>query len=86
MTEQGQAAIAIVGATATGKSAVALAVAERLDGEIVNADSMQFYRGMDIGTAKLPHRGTARHPSSPNGYSRCPRGCFGRALPGVCSR
>jgi tRNA dimethylallyltransferase len=47
------AVIAIVGATAAGKSAVALEVAERLDGEIVNADSMQFYRGMDIGTAKL---------------------------------
>ena len=45
--------IAIIGATASGKSAVALEVAERLNGEIVNADSMQFYRGMDIGTAKL---------------------------------
>lgn len=56
--------IAIVGATATGKSAVALAVAERLGGEIVNADSMQFYRGMDIGTAKLPledRRGIPHH-------------------------
>lgn len=58
------AVIAIVGATATGKSAVALAVAERLDGEIVNADSMQFYRGMDIGTAKLTvdeRRGIPHH-------------------------
>ena len=58
------AAIAIVGATAAGKSAVALAVAERLDGEIINADSMQFYRGMDIGTAKLPvaeRRGIPHH-------------------------
>lgn len=45
--------IAIVGATATGKSAVGLELAQRLDGEIINADSMQFYRGMDIGTAKL---------------------------------
>ena len=56
--------IAIVGATATGKSAVALALAERLDGEIINADSMQFYRGMDIGTAKLPmadRRGIPHH-------------------------
>jgi tRNA dimethylallyltransferase len=49
-------AIAIVGATASGKSAVALEVAERVNGEIVNADSMQFYRGMNIGTAKLPMR------------------------------
>jgi tRNA dimethylallyltransferase len=51
--ERAPQVIAIVGATATGKSAVALSVAERLGGEIVNADSMQFYRGMDIGTAKL---------------------------------
>ncbi len=58
------AAITIVGATATGKSALSLALAERLDGEVVNADSMQFYRGMDIGTAKLPvdeRRGIAHH-------------------------
>ncbi len=45
--------VAIVGATATGKSAVSLAVARALDAEIINADSMQFYRGMDIGTAKV---------------------------------
>jgi tRNA dimethylallyltransferase len=46
--------IAIVGPTGTGKSALALALAERIGGEIVNADAMQLYRGMDIGTAKLP--------------------------------
>ncbi len=46
--------LAIVGPTGTGKSALALAVAERIGGEIVNADAMQLYRGMDIGTAKLP--------------------------------
>jgi tRNA dimethylallyltransferase len=46
--------IAIVGPTAVGKSAVADALAARLGGEIVNADSMQVYRGMDIGTAKTP--------------------------------
>ena len=45
--------IVICGATATGKSELALAVAKVFDGEIVNADSMQIYRGMDIGTAKL---------------------------------
>ena len=44
--------IAVVGATATGKSALAVALAQRLDGEVVNADALQFYRGMDIGTAK----------------------------------
>lgn len=43
----------ICGATATGKSDVAVALARHLDGEIINADSMQLYRGMDIGTAKL---------------------------------
>ncbi len=44
--------LAVVGETATGKSAVAMELAERFDGEIVNADSWQIYRGMDIGTAK----------------------------------
>jgi tRNA dimethylallyltransferase len=45
--------IAIVGPTAAGKSALGLALAHELGGEVVNADSMQLYRGMDIGTAKL---------------------------------
>ena len=45
--------IFIVGATATGKSALALEIAKQLRGEIVNADSMQLYKGMDTGTAKL---------------------------------
>ena len=46
--------IAVVGATATGKSGLAIALARALRGEIVNADSMQLYQGMDIGTAKEP--------------------------------
>ena len=45
--------IAIIGATGTGKSALATALARHLGGECVNADSMQFYRGMNIGTAKI---------------------------------
>jgi tRNA dimethylallyltransferase len=45
--------VIICGATATGKSELALAVAKELNAEIVNADSMQVYKGMDIGTAKL---------------------------------
>jgi tRNA dimethylallyltransferase len=56
--------LAIIGPTGTGKSALALAVAERVGGEIVNADAMQLYRGMDIGTAKLPpaeRRGIPHH-------------------------
>src|SRR4051812_49661098 len=46
--------VAVGGATAVGKSELALDLAERLGGEIVNTDAMQLYRGMDIGTAKLP--------------------------------
>jgi tRNA dimethylallyltransferase len=56
--------VAVVGATAAGKSDLALDLAERLGGEIVNTDAMQVYRGMDIGTAKLPvaeRRGIAHH-------------------------
>jgi len=56
--------IAVVGATATGKSELALALAEALGGEVVGADAMQLYRGMDIGTNKLPpqeRRGIPHH-------------------------
>ena len=45
-------AVLLMGPTAAGKSALALALAERCDGEIVSVDSAQVYRGMDIGTAK----------------------------------
>jgi tRNA dimethylallyltransferase len=45
--------VVVVGPTATGKSDLAVELAQRIDGEVVNADSMQLYRGMDIGTAKL---------------------------------
>jgi tRNA dimethylallyltransferase len=45
--------VAVVGPTATGKSALSIVLAKAIDGEVVNADSMQLYRGMDIGTAKL---------------------------------
>lgn len=45
--------VAVVGPTAAGKSALSIALAHALDGEVVNADSMQLYRGMDIGTAKI---------------------------------
>jgi tRNA dimethylallyltransferase len=53
----------ILGPTASGKSALALALAERLGGEILSADSMQVYRGMDIGTAKptSAERARVRH-------------------------
>ena len=52
----------IVGPTGAGKSALAMAVAERLNCEIVNADSRQFYRGMDLGTAKPSAEDRARVP------------------------
>jgi tRNA dimethylallyltransferase len=45
--------VVIAGATATGKSALSIALAKSIDAEIINADSMQVYRGMDIGTAKI---------------------------------
>lgn len=56
--------VAIVGPTGTGKSDLALALAEHFGGEVINGDALQFYRGMDIGTAKLPEtqrRGIAHH-------------------------
>ena len=46
--------VAVVGPTATGKSDLGVALARALGGEVVNADAMQLYRGMDVGTAKLP--------------------------------
>jgi tRNA dimethylallyltransferase len=54
--------IAVVGPTAAGKTAAALQVAERLDAEIVSCDSMQIYRGFDIGTAKPTAEERARVP------------------------
>jgi tRNA dimethylallyltransferase len=45
--------VVIAGATATGKSSLSVQVADAIDAEIINADSMQVYRGMDIGTAKI---------------------------------
>ena len=58
------AAVAVIGPTGTGKSELAVGLAERLGGEIVNCDAMQQYRGMDIGTAKLgpeERRGIPHH-------------------------
>jgi tRNA dimethylallyltransferase len=56
--------VAVLGATATGKSALALALAERFHGEIVNCDSTAVYRGFDIGTDKIgpaDRRGISHH-------------------------
>lgn len=64
MTERPHTPVAVVGPTATGKSDLALDLAQRWGGEIVNIDAMQLYRGMDIGTAKLApeeRRGIPHH-------------------------
>ncbi|WP_262848755.1 tRNA (adenosine(37)-N6)-dimethylallyltransferase MiaA [Mumia quercus] len=55
--------VAVVGPTAAGKSDLAVALAQRVGGEVVNVDAYQIYRGMDIGTAKLPEaeRGGVPH-------------------------
>lgn len=82
------AVIAVVGATATGKSELGVALAHWLDGEVVNADSMQLYRGMDVGTAKLapaarsgvPHHlldvWDVREPANVAGYQLMARRAF----------
>jgi tRNA dimethylallyltransferase len=54
--------VAVVGPTAAGKSDLAVAIAVALGGEVVSVDSMQIYRGMDIGTAKLTESGRAGVP------------------------
>ena len=70
--------LAVVGSTASGKTALAIALAKALDGEIVSCDSMQLYRHMDIGTAKpdaeeqagIPHHMIdVFDPTDPRGYS-----------------
>jgi tRNA dimethylallyltransferase len=77
--------VAVVGPTATGKTALAVDLALRMGGEVVNADSMQLYRGMDIGTAKpdpgerrgVPHHlldlWDVRQPASVAEYRRLAR-------------
>ncbi|HWG99145.1 MAG TPA: tRNA (adenosine(37)-N6)-dimethylallyltransferase MiaA [Pilimelia sp.] len=84
--------VAVVGPTAAGKSALSLALAEALGGEVVNADSMQLYRGMDIGTAKLApaeRAGIAHHvldiwdvtePASVAAYQRVARAAIDDVL------
>lgn len=86
--------VAVVGPTATGKTALSLALAQELSGEVVNADAMQLYRGLDIGTAKLPvdqRQGVPHHaldlwevtePASVAEYQRVAR----RAIDGILAR
>jgi len=84
----GPRVVAIVGPTAVGKSAAGIAVARAVGGEVVNADSMQLYLGMDVGTAKLtederdgvPHHLLdvldVREVSTVAGYQRMARACI----------
>lgn len=53
VTKAKQKLLAVIGPTAVGKTAMSIALAKRLDGEIISGDSMQVYKGMDIGTAKI---------------------------------
>jgi tRNA dimethylallyltransferase len=57
--------IVICGATATGKSDLAVSLSQHIGAEVINADSMQLYRGMDIGTAKNKY-GRAQRRSTPH--------------------
>jgi tRNA dimethylallyltransferase len=84
--------VAVVGPTATGKSELGLWLAQELGGEVVNADAMQLYRGMDVGTAKLTpaqRQGVPHHlldvldvteTASVAAYQRDARACVERLL------
>ena len=86
--------VCVVGTTASGKSDLAVALALRFDGEVVSADSMQIYKGFDIGTAKVTEaemRGVAHHMLDvvpPDGAYSVADYCrdAGRAVAGILSR
>ena len=69
---------ALVGATAVGKTAVALALAAGLGAEIVNADSLQVYRELDIGTAKPTSKLSGRWCPTTSSTWRTPRSLMTR--------
>ena len=75
--------VAVVGATASGKTGLSLDLAEALGGEIVNTDAMQVYRGMDIGTAKLPEAERRGIPHHLLDTLTRPRPGHGRGVPGL---
>jgi tRNA dimethylallyltransferase len=54
--------VVVTGPTAVGKSAIGLELARRLNGEIISADSVQVYRGLDVGSDKVPRGGDALLP------------------------
>ena len=81
-TDQRPLAIFLMGPTASGKTALALRLAERFRVELISVDSALVYRGMDIGTAKPSKETLKNHPhcmrASPNSIPR-PRNASGRA-------
>ncbi len=62
MSTQRKKLLVIAGPTASGKTALSLLLAKQMNGEIVSADSMQIYRGMDVGTAKATSAEQAEVP------------------------
>ena len=54
--------VAVVGPTATGKTALGVALAQQFSGEVISADSMQIYKGLDVGTAKVTPQETCGIP------------------------
>ena len=83
------AVVAVVGPTATGKTALGVALAQQFSGEVISADSMQIYKGLDVGTAKVTPQETCGIPhhawtSSPR--KDLQRGGFHRAGQGSISR
>ena len=56
------AVVAVVGPTATGKTALGVALAQQFSGEVISADSMQIYKGLDVGTAKVAPQETCGIP------------------------
>ena len=56
------AVVAVVGPTATGKTALGVALAQQFSGEVISADSMQIYKGLDVGTAKVTPQETCGIP------------------------
>jgi tRNA dimethylallyltransferase len=78
-------AVAIMGPTASGKTAAALAIAERIPSEIISVDSALVYRGMDIGTAKPTPRRTGGRAAPPDRHHRPTGRLFGGAVPQRCA-
>ena len=78
--------IQILGPTGAGKSRVALAVARAVNGEIISADSVQVYRGFDIGTDKVSPQCRARDPPSPDRHHRRLRAVQRQQVPGALLR